>query len=29
MSFDDGFVLGLSMGGSDDYKNRHPDFGLY
>ena len=29
MSFDDGFVLGLSMGGSDDYKNRDPDFALY
>lgn len=29
MSFDDGLILGLSMGGSDDYKNRDPDFALY
>lgn len=29
MSFDDGLILGLSMGGSDDYKNNDPDFALY
>lgn len=29
MSFDDGFILGLSMGGNNDYKNRDPDFALY
>ncbi|MGN1305301.1 MAG: leucine-rich repeat protein [Oscillospiraceae bacterium] len=30
MSFDDGLILGLSMGGSsDDYKNNDPDFAKY